>query len=254
MLPEPYRSQLKRGDWNIGSRDHDWQVIPTAWVEAAQARWTEKRPDVPMSQLGIDVARGGKDSTVLVPRYAHWFAEPLKYPGTATPDGFAIVQYVATMSNQGEGNVGHALPSGVPIAIDIIGVGSSPADILAANSFNVVPMNGAEGSDATDVTGKLRFANKRAEWWWKLREALDPNSSEQLALPPGGEVLADLTAPRWSMKARGIQLEDKDDIRERLGRSPDVGDTIVYAYAQNYPPGFNVVDFYNALAKKAKEA
>jgi hypothetical protein len=44
-------------------------------------------------------------------------------------------------------------------------------------------------------------------------------------------VSADLTAPRWKLTARGIQIEDKIEIRKRIGRSPDVGDAIVMAWS-----------------------
>jgi hypothetical protein len=39
-LPEPMRSQLLFGDFTVGREDDAWQVIPTAWVEAAMNRWT----------------------------------------------------------------------------------------------------------------------------------------------------------------------------------------------------------------------
>ncbi|MGM7379778.1 terminase, partial [Acinetobacter baumannii] len=38
-LPEPLRSQMLYGDFGAGIEDDPWQVIPTEWVEAAQARW-----------------------------------------------------------------------------------------------------------------------------------------------------------------------------------------------------------------------
>ena len=38
---------------------------------------------------------------------------------------------------------------------------------------NIVPLDSGRASMATDKSGKLRMMNKRAEWWWKLREALD---------------------------------------------------------------------------------
>jgi hypothetical protein len=64
-LPEPLRSQMLYGDFLAGKKDDAMQVIPTAWVEAAQARW--KRPDVLpiMDSLGADIARGGDDNTVI---------------------------------------------------------------------------------------------------------------------------------------------------------------------------------------------
>src|SRR5262249_18377767 len=53
--PEPLRSQMLYGDFSIGLKDDAWQVIPTAWVRAAQARW---RPDghggALLTALGVD--------------------------------------------------------------------------------------------------------------------------------------------------------------------------------------------------------
>jgi hypothetical protein len=43
-LPEPLRSQMLYGDFHAGVQDDPWQVIPTAWVEAAMARWKRPRP------------------------------------------------------------------------------------------------------------------------------------------------------------------------------------------------------------------
>lgn len=230
MIPGVLRKQWEFGDWNIGTRDSEWQVIPTEWIRLAQERWTQrKRPDVPMSQLGIDVARGGKDFTVKVPRYETWFSEPIKHPGADTPDGNVIADQVEALET-----IGHPLTTDVPIGIDIIGVGSSPADILKKKGYNVVALDARLGSEKK-TQGGLRFANKRAEWWWGMREALDPKTGEDYALPPGSEVLGDLSSARWRPTARGVQIEEKDDIKKRIGRSPDVGETIIYAQAQPSP-------------------
>ncbi len=78
----------------------------------------------------------------------------------------------------------------------------------------------------------LNFYNKRAEWWWRLREYLDPESGMDIALPPDRELLADLTAPRWELTPRGIKIELKDEIKKRIGRSPDKGDSLAYAFAK----------------------
>ena len=91
-LPEPLRSQLLFGDFAAGSEDNPWQVIPTRWVELAFERWESRdKPDVPMSCLGADVARGGADQTVLSERYDNWFAPLRKYEGKTTPDGPSVV-------------------------------------------------------------------------------------------------------------------------------------------------------------------
>jgi hypothetical protein len=41
-----------------------------------------------------------------------------------------------------------------------------------------------------------------------------------IALPPDGELRADLAAPTYEATARGILIEEKDKIRKRIGRSP----------------------------------
>lgn len=218
-LPEPLRSQMLKGDFRAGSEDDPWQVIPTAWVLAAQERWKNSvKPKGPMDALGVDVARGGAAATVLSPRYGDWFAEQVVQPGTATPDGPAVAALVMA-----------ALRDAAPVQIDVIGVGASVLDHLRGNNVHSVGLNGAEASRATDRSGRLRFANKRAEWWWAMREALDPDYGSEIALPPDRALRVDLSAPRWKLLARGVQVEAKEDIVKRIGRSPDRGDAAVNA-------------------------
>jgi hypothetical protein len=133
------------------------------------------------------------------------------------------------------------------VNIDVIGVGASVYDFLkgacaAAHAgpvrpgqfprpgLLIQPVNNAEASEARDRSRRFRLVNVRAASYWALREALDPEHGDGLALPPGPEVLADLTAPRYQVTASGIKVEPKEDIAERIGRSPDVGDALVLAH------------------------
>jgi hypothetical protein len=239
-LPEPLRSMMLEGNFGIVQEDNPWQVIPTAWIRAAQARWTPQRPTVTMTALGVDVARGGKDKTCLTMRYANWFSETVSVPGTSTPDGRSVVRLILE-HRQDEAAVN----------IDVIGCGTSPTDIAEMNGINVTPMNGSAGSDAKDKSGQLGFVNKRAEWHWRLREALDPESGEDMAIPPDRELLADLCAPRWKLMARGIQIESKDEIKMRIGRSPDKGESVLYAHAgAGGAQGW--VDYYKRMALRGQ--
>lgn len=217
-LPEPLRSQMLYGDFQAGIEDDPWQVIPTAWVEAAQARW--KRPDklAPMDSLGVDVARGGRDRTILARRHDMWFDLPLVYPGTATPDG----PTVAGLSIA-------ARRDDAVIHIDVIGVGSSPYDFLNDVSQQVVGVNVAESAVGTDKSGRLRFKNLRSELWWRMREALDPTNNTGIALPPDRELLADLCAPTWELSGSTIYVASREQIIDRIGRSPDYGSAYILA-------------------------
>ena len=217
-LPEPLRSQMLRGDFTAGRDDDPWQVIPTGWIRAAQDRWSAERPRVNMSALGVDVAMGGKDQTVLQPRYGDWFDEPQAHPGKSTPD-----------SRTTAGLVIGAIRDGAPACIDVCGPGGEVYGHLDSQGLNVVSMDGSKPSVQHDKSGKLAFVNMRAQWYWRMREALDPMADFPVALPPLAALRADLSAPRWKLTPRGIQVEAKPDIIKRLGRSPDYGDAAVYA-------------------------
>ena len=220
-LPEPLRSKLLYGDFGLGFQDDPWQIIPTAWVIAAQERWEQReRPTTPLTALGVDVARGGGDKTLLAKRYDNWFDELGKHPGAETPNGQEVARLVIeALTNEPQATA----------AVDVIGVGASVYDILTMHNVPVQPVNFSEGTNERDASGRLAFVNKRALYWWRMREALDPDSGMDLALPPDRELRADLTAPRWSMTARGIQVEDKEAVKKRIGRSPDSGDAVVLA-------------------------
>ena len=221
-LPEPLRSQMLYGDFSLSLGTDPWQVIPSAWIRAAQARWKEEdgNKTLPISAIGVDVARGGRDKTVISIRKSNWFAPLYRYPGSETPSGPAVAGLVLS----------HAGPE-CTINVDVIGVGSSVYDVLnGIYRGQVNGVNVAGRSTSTDKSGKLKFVNIRAEALWKLREALDPETGDNLAIPPDPELLADLTAPKWTLRVSGIQIESKQDIIKRIGRSPDAGDALVLAF------------------------
>lgn len=219
-MPEPMRSKMLYGDFAVGFEDDPYQVIPTEWVLRAQERWEHVRRDTPLTALGVDVARGGGDQTVLSRRYDNWFDELEKHPGSSTPDGGRVAQLVIAAL------AGH--PNVRPV-VDVIGIGASVYDTLVSHGVPAVGLNVSEASEARDKSSRLGFVNKRAELYWKLREALDPESGEDIALPPDRELRADLCAPKWKLMARGIQIESKEDIIKRIGRSPDCADAVVLA-------------------------
>jgi hypothetical protein len=217
-LPEPLRSQMLNGDFQAGIQDDPWQVIPTEWVEIAQARWKRPAQLPAMDSMGVDVARGGKDNSILSRRHGMWFDEFLAYPGTETPDGPALAGLVVAN-----------LRDGAPIHIDVIGVGASPYDHLNGMRLQVMGVNVSEKSLATDKSGRLRFFNQRSEGWWKFREALDPANNTGICLPPSKQLLADLTAPKWELSGPTIQVESRDAIVKRIGRSPDWASAAILA-------------------------
>lgn len=223
-LPEPIRSAVRDGNFMAAREDDPWQVIPTNWVLAANERWRQGRPEnAAMTAIGLDVARGGRDETTLSPRYGKWFDELEAVPGRDTPDGPSVVALVVKTQRDG-----------ASINVDAIGVGSSVQDHLAQANIDYVPLNGASRSERATRDGKFGFVTKRSEMWWSMREALDPDYGMDIALPPDPKLQADLTAPTYEVRAGEppkIYVEGKEDLKKRLGRSPDRGDAVVYAWA-----------------------
>jgi hypothetical protein len=223
-MPEPLRSQLLLGSFATGMEDDPRSVIPSSWVREAQARWTAA-PPCGLTAYGVDVARGGKDKTVLAPRHGNWFG-PLKlYPGADTPDGESVARLLLpVMTGEAVANV------------DVVGIGASAYDVSRMFGLNVWPVNAGAGAKdpygqpLTDRSGRFPFVNVRAAMYWALREALDPSLESTLMLPPSRTLAADLSAAKWSIKSGRIAIEDKDDVKTRLGRSPDEGDAVALAY------------------------
>lgn len=223
-LPEPLRSQMLYGDFEAGMEDDIWQVCPTAWVEAAMARWKERAPKGEMLQMGVDVARGGRDDTIISTRHrtelhGKWFAPLVKVPKKETDDGDKCAASVLVRRRDD-----------APINIDVIGVGASPYDSIKRTGAQVWGVNVSEApSRAVDKSGRLKFNNLRTDLWWALREALDPVNDTGIALPPDPDLLAELCAPRYKVLGREIQVESREEIIKRIGRSPDRATAVVLA-------------------------
>ena len=222
-LPEPLRSQMLKGDFMAGTEDNPFQVIPSSWVTAAMERWQAYvdlgKPGLkPMDSVGVDVARGGKDKTIIATRHGTFFDELQKYPGTETPDGPNVAALCV-----------NAVRDQAPIHIDANGVGASPYDHLKGLNVHVVGMIGSKSTNETDITGLLGFANVRSMLYWKMREALDPKNGQGLMIPNDDNLRADLCTPLWKPIKGGIAVETKEDLVKRLHRSTDEGDTIVLA-------------------------
>lgn len=221
-LRESLRVRLMDGDFSAEIEDHGEQLIPNEWVLLAQKRWREK--SVPRTQamtaLGVDVARGGDDNTILSPRYGNWLDKQIEYPGRETKTGKMCAEKIAKHHRHG-----------CPVYIDAIGIGSSAYDYTLEIIPTTIPLISSEDSKGRDKTGLFGFVNKRDEWWWKFYERLDPNNPNPIALPDDEELRADLTATRFKITSKGIKMEKKEDIKKRLGRSPDKGDSCIYAFS-----------------------
>lgn len=226
-MPAELRARLRDGDFTPAGEDDPWQVIPTAWIKAAQARWISTPPDIPMTAVAADVAQGGKDKTQIQSRRDWWYSQFASYPGKDTPDGPTVA-----------GLIVKEMRDRCRVVVDAGGgYGGDTLTQLAHADVDCFGYRGAAASASTSRDGMYRFPNLRSQTVWQFREQLDPVHGSSIALPPDPELEADLAAFRYEVKAghggQVIVVGAKEEMKERLGRSPDKGDTTIMLSASN---------------------
>lgn len=201
------------------------QIVPLSWIEAAILREVPKHAPG-QEWLGHDVARFGDDESALCLIQGR--------------QQVSIEAWLGARTTENAGRVTAEIRKrGIPAdhcAVDVIGIGSGVVDGCHENALDVLAVNVAEASSILDEVGKPKFANLRSQIWWGAREALDPENPDALALDPADTHLhGELSAVKWKFDAQGrIKAEPKDEMKKRLGWSPDRADSFclaVYARA-----------------------
>jgi hypothetical protein len=209
------------GEFFAGDED---SVIPLSWADAAVERWHEweaaGKPDTGRPRtVGVDVARSGTDRTVLAVRNGPVITELRRFTREDTMQTTGRVKAILDADTSRTA------------VVDVIGIGAGVLDRLREQHALAVGFNASRGSKARDSTREFGMLNRRSEAWWSLRQALDPSGSPDICLPDDEMLLGDLSAPQWKVTSNGrIQVEDKEEIRKRLGRSTDDGDSVVQAF------------------------
>lgn len=227
-MPEPLRTMMREGRFDVATQDDPWQAIPTMWVQAAMARWTIDPPEgVPMTAVAADVAQGGPDRTQIQARHDQWYSRFDSYRGHETPDGPTVA-----------GLIIKKMRDRCRVVVDAGGgYGGDTLTQLAHADIDCFGFKGGDGSRSATRDGLYRFKNLRAQAVWQFREQLDPAYGSRIALPPDPELLADLCAFRYEIRPSGggemIVILPKEDMKEALGRSPDKGDTTIMLSASS---------------------
>ena len=201
------------------------QVVPTAFVVAAQARWEElggREAAAGRKILGIDVAGGGRDETVVYLRHGRFL---WRVGATSEGNHDTLYDWIVELATQLEVD---------SIYIDATMISKGLADRLAAScgydedeqpldlpKCNVVRIWSNVGPDDPDC-----FADRATEICFAARRALDPENPEALAVDPtDAELLKELPARHWWFDPKNrIKAENKTQLRKRKIKSPDYGD------------------------------
>ena len=166
--------------------------------------------------IGLDVARFGDDKTVFCfrrGRYCYAFESYSKLDNVevANRATFFIKEYKP-----------------VRIFIDAGGVGGGVVDILNDRGYKKIVRPIMFGSKALLDE---RYHNRRAEMWDEMRKWL--NDEQSVQIPDNEELCMQLCSVKKKYDNRGrLQLEDKDEVKKRIGCSPDLADALALTFAE----------------------
>lgn len=176
--------------------------------------------DLEPVELGVDVGGGG-DETVIRERRGRragreWRAH------TDRPEKIAPLVMQAIRES-----------GATAVKVDSIGIGFGVIGELrnlasqGKHSARIAGVNVGEKSAQPD-----KFKNLRAEIWWEIGRGLSERQGWDLSVMENADAtVAQLLEPLWEVDAQGrIFVEPKDEIRKRLGRSPDNADALLLAF------------------------
>lgn len=189
-------------------------LIPMEWVEAAIHREVAAMNVMPV--WGVDPSRGGDRST-LCKRKGNVVTEPVKVfnqKDTMTLAGLIVREWDETPIDERPHE----------ICVDVIGIGAGVVDRLDELGLPVRGVNVGETASVSD-----NFMRLRDELHWKLREWFEHKGCK---IPNDRGLVSELTIVKYRVLSSGkVQVESKDDLKKRLGRSPDLSDALMLTFA-----------------------
>jgi len=207
-------------------------LVRRSWLEAAAERFAAAPPvgtEEPV--IGVDVARFGAAATAAAVRRGPRLVELAVWQRCDLMETVGKVRLLAERwgvrprEAPTSENGYLALTARGTIVVDEVGVGAGVCDRLAEAGYWTSGFNAGR----TPASGeRARFLNERAASFWTLRALLEGG---EIALPPDLKLWDELTATRWKVNSAGkVALEPKDDLAQRLGRSPDRADAVAMAF------------------------
>lgn len=169
-------------------------------------------------ELGVDVGGGG-DETVIRERRGPKAGRVWTDHGT---DTMVVVGLVV----QAIGETGATV-----VKVDSIGIGAGVADRLTElgregkHTARIEAVNVGRAS-----TKPAKFPRLRDQLWWEVGRELSETGGWDLSAVDDATI-AQLTAPKYGIDSSGrVKVEDKDETRKRIGRSPDWADALLLAF------------------------
>lgn len=208
---------------NLDDYEHIWLGAPVnqgdtkliAAKDVHNAMQTKIASSTSPLIIGVDIARFGNDKTVFCYRRGRLCFKLKEYAKLDTVEVANLITSIIKEDNPAR------------VFLDMGNNGAGVYDILKDRGF-VKTVRGVNfGGKAMNDD---RYFNKRAEMWAEANIWLKDNPCE---LVKDDELLDDLCSVNKSYDSRGrLQLETKDKVKERIGRSPDKADAFVLTFAE----------------------
>lgn len=208
-------------------------LIPYEWVALANKKYeaiveTHGEDYIPDEDLhlGVDVAGMGRDSSFLAPRYGNFMRKLRGHQSAGKADHMKVAGMVVN-------ELGKCLTENAWALIDTIGEGAGVFSRLQELGIKgATSCKFSEGPNGnTDITGQYSFANMKAFLYWSMRDWLNPKNGYNPALPPDDLLTEEMTAIKWHYTSSGsIIMEPKDELKKRIGRSPDRLDSVANTF------------------------
>jgi len=202
-------------------------VISEEDIEKSMSRNIDPK-EVKNSQcrLGVDVARGGIDDTMFARRKG-LIGFPMEGM-SSQEDGKAVASKISLLHQR------HFIER--VFVDDTGGYGSSVIDFL--KQFSHIDYVGIKYN--ARATEPKRYYNKRTEMWCRMRDWIKDGGQ----LPNDPKLAEELMVPKLYFFGSQMRLEAKEQIKARLGRSPDRADAFAQTFADVEQPSY-FASFYS---------
>lgn len=196
----------------------DQQVIPKSWLKS-QSRLEPTGP----YEIGCDIARFGDDRTTIIVRRGPCAISAREIRKMDTVEVERALKDAALEVSTSEFEAKH-----VAIKIDVTGgLGAGPYDHLKAEGWNVYAINSSEKAHNEE-----QYKNRRSELWFDTRDRAREKRLDlsRLRKDIRERLERELSAPKYKAAGQKV-VEDKAQMKQRLGYSPDLADGLNLAFA-----------------------
>lgn len=230
-----------RVEGNFPATD-DHAFIPKHLIEAAVQRRALIELFPSPVVWGVDVGWQG-DRSAVAKRMGSHLLEPITWwskQDTMETAGRIISMFDATPR--------HMQPK--EILVDVIGIGAGVYSRLKEQGLPATPVNVSH-----TTTDKSQYNNMRQELWGKTREWF---TLTDVTLPDDEELIKELSHLQGKFMSNGrIYPESKQDMRNRIKRSPDIADSFMLTFAAStrwYRAGPRLVETAGHLPPQTNHA